>query len=324
MTRAGAGARAIGATSRWIGRTTTTTMAMALLLLTAPVLSRAGLNVVATTPDLGAIVSEVGGKLVQLTVLTRPTEDPHFVDAKPSFIVKLNKADALVEGGAELEIGWLPPLLQGARNPKLAAGAPGRISCAAALSLLEVPTTLDRSQGDVHAAGNPHYMVDPLNARTVADLLAKRLSALDSANAAAYQANAARFQARIDAKLPEWQKALAPYKGRRVVSYHNLWPYFAKRFDLVFDLFLEPKPGIPPTPAHLSEVLRRMKAENSRVIIVEPFQSRRTAESIADQTGAVVVGVTQYPGGVKGTEGGYIEMMDFLVRVLAEALAAKS
>src|SRR5215831_16708248 len=166
----------------------------------------AKLNVVATTPDFAAIAAAVGGDEVSITVLAKPTEDPHFVDAKPSFIVKLNRADALIEGGADLEIGWLPALLDQARNPKLASGAPGRIACSKDIQLLEVPATLDRSKGDIHAAGNPHYLTDPQNARIVARNIAEAFSQLDPKAAATFQANLKQFTERLDAKLAEWQK----------------------------------------------------------------------------------------------------------------------
>ncbi len=280
----------------------------------------ATLNVVATTPDLASLAKEVGGDRINLTALTRPTEDPHFVDAKPSFILKLNKADVLIEGGAELELGWLPPLLEGARNSRIAAGSPGRVSCAKSVSLLEVPATLDRSKGDVHAAGNPHYLVDPENARKVATLICETFCTLDSGGQTAYRANLEKFIKQLNAKLQEWSGKLAPYRGQRVVSYHNLWPYFAQRFGLQFDLFLEPKPGISPSPAHLAFVIGKIREEKIKVIVVEPFQSRKTAETVAADTGAKVVNVTQYPGGVRGTEGGYLPMMEYLVSTLAKAL----
>src|SRR5437868_9104664 len=188
----------------------------------------AKLNVVVTTPDLASIVREIGSAHVDITTLARPTEDPHFVDAKPNFIVKLNKADVLVEGGAELEIGWLPALLDQARNPKLASGAPGYIACSQGIQLLEVPSTLDRSKGDIHAAGNPHYLIDPINAKIVAAHIAESLSKLDSAHAGTYRANLKKFTDEIDAHLAGWLKALASCKGKRIVSYHNSWPYFSE------------------------------------------------------------------------------------------------
>jgi zinc/manganese transport system substrate-binding protein len=294
-----------------------------LLLGLLPVVAQAKLKVVATTPDFASVAEAVGGDNVEITTLARPTEDPHFVDAKPSFIVKLNRADALVEGGAELEIGWLPPLLDGARNAKLAPGAPGHIMGNQGVQLTEVPSTLDRSKGDIHAAGNPHYMTDPVNARIVAQHLADAFSALDPKSGDTYRANSKKFTDQLDAKMGEWQKLMAPYKGQQVVAYHNSWPYFADRFGLKLDLFLEPKPGIPPTPAHLAEVIMKMKENKIHVIIVDPYLNRRTAETVARNTGATVVDVTQFPGGVKGTEAGYIPMMDYLVNSVAKALAPK-
>lgn len=283
----------------------------------------AKLNVVATTPDFGSIAKEIGGENIDLTVLAKPTEDPHFVDAKPSFIVKLNRADVLIEGGAELEIGWLPALLDQSRNAKIVPGAPGHVSCSQGVHLLEVPSTLDRSRGDIHAAGNPHYMVDPVNARIAAGHIADAFCAQDAKNAAAYRANLKRLNDALDSKMAAWQKALAPFKGQQVVAYHNSWLYFGERFGLNIDLFLEPKPGVPPTPTHLAEVITKMRADNVHVIIVDPYLNRRTAETVAAKTDGIVVDVTQFPGGIKGTEGGYIPLMDYLVNAVSRALAAK-
>ena len=296
---------------------------LAAALTGGPPTVQAKLDVVATTPDLAAIAEQVGGKLVSLSTLARPSEDPHFVDAKPSFILKLNRADVLLEGGAELEIGWLPPLVQGARNPRIAAGAPGHVRANEGVQMLEVPGSLDRSQGDIHAAGNPHFLVDPVNAGIAARHMADVFGKLDAANATAYQANLKQFTDALSSKLAEWQKSLAPFKGAHITAYHNSWPYFAKRFDLQIDLFLQPKPGIPPTPAHLAKVITRMKEAKVNVVFHDPYVSRKTAESVAETTGATVVDVTQYPGGAKGSEGGYLQMMDYLVHAVARALAAQ-
>ena len=294
-----------------------------LLAASLPLCSFAKLNVVATTAEYGAIAREIGGDHVTVTTLGKPTEDPHFVDAKPSFIVKLNRADALIEGGAELEIGWLPPLLEGARNSKLDVGQPGRIQCSPGIRMLEVPATLDRSKGDIHAAGNPHFMTDPENGKIAAKEICDAFCKIDNSSADYYQANLARFTQKLDAKLVEWQKRLTPFRGKRIVTYHNSWVYFGERFGLKIDLFLEPKPGIPPTPANLAHVKAVMKEENIGVFIVEPYLDRRTAETIAQDTGATIVDVAQFPGGVKGTEGGYIELVDYLVNSIAQALEQK-
>ena len=283
----------------------------------------AKLNVVATTPDLASIAREIGGGHIDLTVLVKPTEDPHFVDAKPSLIVKLNRADVLVEGGAELEIGWLPNLLDQSRNAKLAAGAPGHVVCSQGVPLKEIPTALDRSKGDIHAAGNPHYLVDPANAKIVAQNITEAFCGLDEKSAAAYRANLKHFTEALDAKKVEWQKQLEPFKGQQVVAYHNSWLYFGDCFGLKIDLFLEPKPGVPATPRHLADVILKMKADKMHVILVDPYLDRRTAETVASRTGATVVDMTQFPGGIKGSEGGYIALMDYLVNAVAKALAGK-
>jgi zinc/manganese transport system substrate-binding protein len=289
----------------------------AICLLTLTFASHAKLNVVATTGDFGAIARAIGGNDVDVTVLAKPTEDPHFVDAKPSLIVKLNRADAVIEGGAELELGWLPPLVDGSRNTKLEIGKPGHIMGNEGISLLEVPTTLDRSRGDVHAAGNPHYMSDPENGKIAAEHIADAFCQLDSKNCEHFRANLNKFKSELDAKIAEWQKILAPYKGKEVVSYHNMWPYFAQRFGLKMDLFLEPKPGIPPTPAHLAEVITKMKSDNVKVIVVQPYQNRKTAETVANHTGATVVDFATFPT----TDQSYVAWLDGLVNSLAKAFA---
>lgn len=291
-------------------------------LLTFGSTGLAALNVVATTPDIGAIAKEIGGDKIELTTMARPTEDPHFVDPKPSFIVKLNKADVLIHGGAELEVGWLPKLVEQARNAKIVGAAKGEVRCCEGVQMREVPDKLDRSAGDIHAAGNPHFLVDPVNAKIVAHHIADAFASLDAVNREYYEANAKKFMAALDAKLVDWQAKLAPFQGEQIVAYHNSWLYFAERFGLKIEIFLEPKPGIPPSPAHLAAVMAKMKEQNARVVIVDPYLSRKTAETVARSTGAKVVDVTQFPGGVKGTEGGYIALVDYLVNSLANALGA--
>src|SRR5688572_14016773 len=184
----------------------------ALVALPGPETSSSGkLTVVATTPDLAALARAIGGDVVEVKALAKPTEDPHFVDARPSLIVTLNRADVLIEGGAELEIGWLPALLQGVRNTKIASGAPGRVSAAAGVTMLDVPAALDRSQGDVHARGNPHFMLDPVNVRLIAAQIADHLAQVDTERAELYRAGLATFNQRLDTKLTEWQAQLAPF-----------------------------------------------------------------------------------------------------------------
>lgn len=277
------------------------------------------LNVVATTPDLAAIAREVGGAAVDVKALAKPTEDPHFVDAKPSHIVTLNRADVFIEGGAELELGWLPPLLSSARNDRIATGAPGRIVASQGITMLEVPATFDRSKGDVHPYGNPHFLLDPLNVKTVAAQMADHFGQVDPSGRAGFQANLKAFDAALDAKLAEWQQHLAPYRGAKIVTYHKDFVYLAERFGLTVAETLEPKPGIAPSPSHLAAVIAKMKAEQVRVILVQPYQNRKTAETVARQTDAVVLDIPQQPGAVKGTES-YFQLMDYMVRTLATGL----
>jgi len=281
--------------------------------------AQAQLKVVATLPDYGALAREIGGGHVEVTVLAKPTEDPHFVDARPSFVVKLRQADLLIEGGAELEMGWLPPLLRNARNPKIQTGAPGLVIASQGLRLMEVPTTLTRAAGDIHSLGNPHFCVDPIIAKVVAQHIARALAAVDPPNAGDYQANYQRFEAAINAKLQEWGRAMLPFRGRSVAAYHDSWPYFAHRFGLRIDTFIEPKPGIPPSPAHLVKVIAKVKAENIKAILVEPYQNRKAAEKVAGATGAQVVDFCQFPGALSDTDT-YIALIDTLVSRLTKAL----
>lgn len=295
---------------------------LALILTTLGALtlnSRANLNVVTTLPDFGALAREIGAENVTVSVLAKPTEDPHFVDARPSFVVQLRTANVLIEGGAELEIGWLPPLLQNARNPKIDMGQPGRVVASEGIRLMNVPGNVTRAAGDVHALGNPHFMTDPIIAKAVAQHISRAFSTIDPAHKADYESNYQKFETNINFKLQEWGKTLLPFKGQRVVAYHDSWPYFAHRFGLNIDMFLEPKPGIPPSPAHLAEVIEQMKAAHIKAIIVEPFQDRKIAERVASATGARVVDFCQFPGGLGGTDT-YSKLIDKLVTNLLGAL----
>jgi zinc/manganese transport system substrate-binding protein len=281
--------------------------------------AHAKLKVVATLPDLASLAREVGGDKVEVSAMAKPTEDSHFVDARPSFVVQLRDADVLIDGGAELEIGWLPPLLQNARNPKIEVGKPGRVQASQGVRLMNIPTNATRAAGDVHALGNPHFVADPIIAKTVALHIAQAFSALDAPNAAAYDANYKKFEATINAKLQEWGAAMLPFKGQSVVAYHDSWVYFAHRFGLNIDTFLEPKPGIPPSPSHLAEVIEKMKAQKIKAIIVEPFHDRKIAEKVASSTGAKVVDFAQYPGALPNTDT-YVKLIDKLVANLSAAL----
>ena len=280
------------------------------------------LSVVATTPDLASLAREIGGDAVDVKALAKPTEDPHFVDPKPSHIVTLNRADVLIEGGAELEIGWLPALLESARNDKIAVGAPGRISASVGVRLLEIPTTFDRARGDVHALGNPHFLIDPVNVKLIVAQMAEHFALADPGSAALFKANLKTFNAALDLRIAEWQKQLAPYRGAKIVTYHKDFVYLAERFHLDVVENLEPKPGIAPSPSHLVNVVSTMQTQHARVILVQPFQNRKTAETVARQTDAVVLDIPQQPGAIANTST-YFELMDYIVKSLANALQEK-
>ncbi|MFN8543594.1 MAG: metal ABC transporter substrate-binding protein [Candidatus Binatia bacterium] len=296
-----------------------TTLLLAMLLAVAPARAAETLHVVATTPDLGAIATAVGGDAVEVTSLARPGEDPHFVDARPSFIRVVNQAEAFVEGGAGLEAGWLAPLLDGARNPRLALGAPGRIAANANVAMKDVPTALDRSLGDVHPFGNPHYLLDPENGTLAARTIAAGLCAVDHTRCDTFTRNAETFGRTIDERLRGWQSALAGARGTKVVTYHRAFDYFAARFGLDVVGTLEPKPGIPPSPAHLAELVPRMAEAKVRLILVEPFREPKTADFVAEKTGAKVVRIPLMPGGPEAHD--YVELLDYAVRQVQAALA---
>lgn len=282
--------------------------------------ARAKLNVVATLPDFGSIAEQVGGDKVKVTTIARGTEDPHFVDARPSFVILLNKADVLIEGGAELEIGWLPPLVNKARNAKILADAPGHIIASRGVRLLDVPTgAVDRSMGDVHPLGNPHFTLDPANAKTVAATLAEAFGRLDAANAAAYEENLKRFDEQIDKKLAEWVKLMEPYRGAKVVTYHKSYNYFLERFGLELVGTIEPKPGVEPSPSYVNGLIPRLKAAGVKLIMIEPFRPRKTSESVAQAVGAKLLLLPDSVGGNEHVKD-YFSLFDQDVAQIVSAL----
>jgi zinc/manganese transport system substrate-binding protein len=282
----------------------------------------ARLNLVATLPDFGAIVQEVGGDRIKVTTICRGTEDAHFVDARPSFIRALNNADALLEGGAELEIGWLPPLVNNARNRKILPGEPGDVLMSQGIRLLEVPTTaVDRSKGDVHPLGNPHYWLDPLNGKLMAGHLAQALSLLDPGSAGLYLSNSLKFSARLDAKLADWSKQMEPFRGTRIVTYHKSFEYFAERFGLEIVGQIEPKPGLEPTAGHLADLIPRMKRAGVKLIVIEPFRPRKTPDYLARATGARVVLLPVMTGGHEKIKD-YFDLFEYDVGQITSALKA--
>mgnify|MGYP001585077187 CR=1 FL=1 len=285
--------------------------------------AHAKLNIVASTPDVGAVAKEIGKDKVEVMSIAKPTEDPHFVDAKPSFIVKLNKADMLIDGGLQLELGWLPPLVVGARNQKILTGEKGYLIASAGVPVIEVPTSVDRAMGDVHPLGNPHFMLDPLNGKIVAMHICDRLCQIDAANCNYYKDNLKDFTKRLDQKLFEWQKAMEPFRGIKVVTYHKTFPYFANRFNLNVVGELEPKPGIPPSPTHINTLIPMMKKEGVKLILIEQFRERKVPEFVAVQTGAKVVIVPIMVGGQKEIQD-YLALFDYTINQIVSALKTKS
>ena len=287
-------------------------------LLLCPLIAQAKLHVVATLPDLGSLAREIGKEKIDIVVLAKPNDDPHFIDPRPDFVASLHDADVLIDAGAGLEVGWLPPLLEKARNPQLGIGKSGRVKASQGIRLMNIPTTVTRAS-DAHPSGNPHFIVDPVVAKTIAQRIAKSFTALDPSNAAFYDANCKKFETAIDAKLQWWRGTFQLLQDQHVAAYHDSWPYFAHRFGLKIDIFLEPSPGNPPTPSHLTEVIQKMKRDHIKLILVEPYQDRRIAEKVARSTEATVVEVSQFPGGMPGTDN-YTSVVNQLVKLLADAM----
>jgi ABC-type Zn uptake system ZnuABC Zn-binding protein ZnuA len=282
--------------------------------------ARASVNVVTTTEDLAAIVREVGGDRVKVESIARGYQDPHFVEPKPSFILKLHAADLLVVVGRELEIGWLPPLVQQSRNAKIQPGADGYLDASLNVTILEMPTgQITRAMGDVHPQGNPHYWLDPGNGRKIAQAVRDKLSALQAADAAYFTQRYADFDRRLTDAEKRWDGQMAPYKGLKIVTYHRSWPNFVQRFGLDVIGYVEPKPGIPPSPSHTLELMQEMKRQQVKLILVEPYFDLKTPEAIARDTGAVVLVMPPSVGGVKEVAD-YIGLFEYDVKLLLGAI----
>ena len=297
----------------------TSALAGAALLITVGA-AEAALNVVTTTSDLASIVSEVGGDKIAVESLARGYQDPHFVEAKPSFVLKLNKADLLVVVGRDLEIGWLPALINQARNARIQPGADGYFDASLTAKILDLPTgQLTRAMGDVHPLGNPHYWLDPENGRAIAKAVQAKLTQKDPANAPYYAQRAADFDRRLSEAQQRWKSMMAPYKGIKVVTYHRSWANFADAFGIDVIGYVEPKPGIPPTPQHTLDVIQAMRAQGIKLIIVEPYFDSKTPNSIASQTGGTVLVLPPSVGGVPAASD-YLKLFDTNISLLVGAI----
>jgi zinc/manganese transport system substrate-binding protein len=291
---------------------------LAALAQAAPAL--AGLNVVASTEDLADLTHQVGGDKVKVEAIGRGYQDPHFVEAKPSFILKLAKADLLVVVGRELEIGWLPPLIQQSRNAKVQPGAEGYLDASLTAKILEIPTgQITRAMGDVHPAGNPHYWLDPGNGRRIAKAIADKLSSMAPADAAYYASRYADFDKRLAEAEKRWDAQMAPFKGQKIVTYHRSWPNFTDRFGLDVIGYVEPRPGIPPSPSHTIDLIAEMKRQGVKLILVEPYFDLKTPNSIGRETGAKVLVLAPSVGGEKEITD-YLKLFDYDVNLVSSAL----
>jgi zinc/manganese transport system substrate-binding protein len=298
-------------------------IAVAFLTLGArPARAASKLKIVTATMDMAALAEEVGGDRVEVESIARGYQDPHFVEAKPSFLLKLRKADLLIAVGLQLEIGWLPPLITQCGNPRIQLGAPGYLDASQFAEILEIPTgQITRAMGDVHPLGNPHYWLDPENGRRVARGIQGKLSELRPGDAAYFEQRFQSFGQRLSAAEKVWDAEMQPFHGRKIVTYHRSWPNFAKRFDLAVVGYIEPRPGIPPTPSHTIELIAFMRRENVKVIVVEPYFDLKTPKSIGSQTGAKVLVLLPSVGGEKEVTD-YFKLFDYDIALLTKAFQA--
>lgn len=263
---------------------------IAIILLLISAQSFAGtIKVVTTLTDLKSIAELIGGDKVSVTSIATGYQNPHFVDPKPSYIMNLSSANLFVTVGLDLETGWSPQLLTSSRNPKIQKGAAGYVDASENIPLLQVPSSANRGEGDIHIYGNPHYWLDPLNGKIIARNIANGLERVDPANKSYYEANLKSFNDKIDAKMKEWAAKMAPFKGSPIIAYHNEWVYFEMRFGLHIVDFMEPKPGIPPTPSQLVKVIDEVKSNKIKVIISSPYFTTSSSDVVAKQTGVKVL-----------------------------------
>ena len=297
----------------------------AALVLATPAHAAAALRVVTTTEGLASLAHEVGGERVEAVSLSRGIQDPHFVDANPNLAVRLRQADLLVDVGLDLEVGWLPPLVNQSRNPDIQPGGPRRFTAASAVTVMDLPKgPVDRSMGDLHPAGNPHFLSDPRRVERVATALSAKLTALDPAGAAVYDARLGQLRARLAQSEARWQAALAPLKGQKVITHHNSLGYFLDWAGLATAGYLEPKPGIPPPPSHLADLVGVARANAVRGIFVESYYDLRSAEVVARHSGAKVVAIPGDVGGFKDDRGvlepkDWFAYVDALVKLFVDA-----
>jgi zinc/manganese transport system substrate-binding protein len=261
-------------------------LVLALMFGTVLHSTAAMIKVVTTTMDMKSIAEIIGGNKVSVQSIATGYQNPHFVDPKPSYIISLSNADLFVTVGLDLETGWSPQLLASSRNSKIQKGSPGYVDASEGIGLLQVPSSLNRGEGDIHIYGNPHYWLDPMNGKVIARNITSGLERIDPPNKAFYEANLGAFLTKIDIKLKEWEAKMAPFKGTKIIAYHNEWVYFERRFGLEIVDFMEPKPGIPPSPSQLVKVIKEVTADKIKVIVSSPYFTTSSSDVVAKQTGA--------------------------------------
>jgi zinc/manganese transport system substrate-binding protein len=288
--------------------------------LAQPAQAQGKLNVITTTEDLASIAKEVAGDRASVESIARGYQDPHFVEAKPSFILKLQRADLLILVGRELEIGWLPPLIQQSRNARIQQGADGYLDASLNVRILEIPTgQITRAMGDVHPLGNPHYWLDPENGKRIAKEIADKLSQFRPNDRTYFEQRLNDFTTRLDAAEKRWLAMMVPYKGTKMVTYHRSFPNFAERFALDIIGYVEPRPGIPPTPQHTLDLINEMKRQNVKLVLVEPYFDLKTPNAIGRETGAQVIVMPPSVGGTKEATD-YFKLFDYDINLLIDAI----
>lgn len=277
------------------------------------------IKVVTTTTDLKSITEWIGGDKVSVTSIATGYQNPHFVDPKPSYIISLSNADMFVTVGLDLETGWSPQLLSSSRNTKIQKGSAGYVDASTGVGLLQVPSSVNRAEGDIHIYGNPHYWLDPLNGKVIARNIANGLERVDPSNKNLYETNLQAFYKKIDEKLRDWGARMAPFKGTKIIAYHNEWVYFETRFGLQIVDFMEPKPGIPPSPSQLVKVIGEIKSNNIKVIISSPYFSTSSSDVVSRQTGVKELTLATSVGGFDSIKN-YFDLFDYNISQLTAVL----
>jgi ABC-type Zn uptake system ZnuABC Zn-binding protein ZnuA len=277
------------------------------------------INVVTTTTDLKSITEFIGNDKVDVFSIATGFQNPHFVDPKPSYIIKLSKADMFVTVGLDLETGWSPQLLLSSRNPKIQKGSDGYVDASVGVTLMQVPSSINRAEGDIHIYGNPHYWLDPVNGKQIARNICEGLEKISPENKDLFEANLKAFNIKIDLKLNEWNTKISSFKGSKIIAYHNEWCYFEQRFGLKIVDFLEPKPGIPPTPTQLVKIISEVKTNNIKVIISSPYFTTSSSDVVSGQTSAKTIILGTSVGAFDAIKD-YFDLFDYNIDKLIQGL----